>query len=448
MTPAARLAAGIELLETIAAEPRPADALVSAYFRARRYIGAKDRAAVAEHCYNILRHYGRLRWWLERCAAPIVPRNLAIAAAMICDGIAAEEVTRLFSGGNYAPAELDPEERCLLRLMIGHTLEHPDMPEAIALECPPWAETGLRAALGDRFAPELRALLNPAPLDLRVNRVRSGRPAVLAALRDAGIRATVTRWSPLAIRVEGRPPLSAMQAFRDGWFEIQDEGSQLVALLVGARAGHQVVDFCAGAGGKALAVAAEMENRGRLIACDVLGGRLERAAERLRRAGLHNVSCRTLTGERDPWVKHHRQQFDRVLVDVPCTGTGVWRRNPDARWRPLGPGLGELVPLQASILASAARLVRLGGRLVYATCSLLPAENQDQIAAFLAATPEFRPLPLGEIWAQAVPGVPAPGPGPWLQLTPAGHETDGFFAAVLERQAVAKKVEPVEQDEA
>jgi 16S rRNA (cytosine967-C5)-methyltransferase len=207
----------------------------------------------------------------------------------------------------------------------------------------------------------------------------------------------------------------------------------MVAVVVDAKPGDRVVDFCAGAGGKTLAIAAQMKNKGHVIACDVLDGRLKRAAERFRRAGLHNIETRPLASETDRWVKRHKGGFDRVLVDAPCSGTGTWRRNPDARWRVLGPGLEALLPLQARILASAARLVKPGGRLVYATCSLLAEENEAQVAAFLAAHPAFRVVPLSEV----APGITSSAHPDYLALTPARHDTDGFFAAVLQREAAA-----------
>ncbi len=461
MTPGARVAATIELLTEIAVTPRPADAVASAYFRARRFIGAKDRGAVAEAVYAVLRRHARLGWWLTRGgftgpletpaaetnSAQIPPgettsgaladaRARVIANAILAEGRQAASVERLFDGSRFNPLPFSAAENGLARALDHHTLDHPEMPEAVRSECPEWAEPGLRRALVGRFAPELLALTAPAPLDLRVNPLRSNREAVLAGLAAADIAARPCRFSPLGVRVEGRPAIAGLELFRSGAIEIQDEGSQLVALLADAKPGQQVVDFCAGAGGKALAMAAAMNNRGRIIACDVLGNRLKRAAERLRRGGLHNVETRALSSARDPWVKRHKGMFDRVLVDAPCTGTGTWRRNPDSRWRPLGPGLATLITLQAEILDSAARLVRPEGRLIYATCSLLADENEDQIAAFLASHPDFAPLPLADLWP-AVFGVPSPLDGPWLRLTPARHDTDGFFAAVLVRKAPA-----------
>lgn len=436
MTPGARLQAAIELLADIAKTPRPADAVASAFFRGRRYIGAKDRTAVAEAVYTVLRRHARLGWWLAKVGFEDVAnvRARVIANTIVGEGKAVAAVERLFDGGgDYHPEPFSPAESRLANALDKHTLEHPEMPEAVLAECPEWAEAGLRRSLGGRFLSEMRVLTEPAPLDLRVNPLRSNRDAVLKSLAAAGITAKPCRLSPLGVRLEGRHPIAALDLFQSGAIEIQDEGSQLVALLADARPGQQVVDFCAGAGGKALAMAAAMNNRGRLVACDVLGNRLKRAAERLRRGGLHNVETRALSSARDPWVKRHKGMFDRVLVDAPCTGTGTWRRNPDARWRPLGPGLEELVKLQAEILDSASRLVKPGARLIYATCSLLAEENEDQIARFLESHPDFAPVPLGELWPAVMGGGPAPLEGPWLRLSPARHDTDGFFAAVLVR---------------
>jgi len=279
------------------------------------------------------------------------------------------------------------------------------------------------------------ALCGTAALDLRVNRLKvEDREKARAALAREGIDAARTPLSPLGLRLFERVPLGTLETFRSGAIEVQDEGSQLAALLADARAGMRVVDFCAGAGGKTLALAASMENRGHLVACDIAAKRLERATERLRRAGASIVQRVPLTSARDKWVKRHAQGFDRVFVDAPCTGTGTWRRNPDAKWR-LGPeDLAELAALQAEILDSAQRLVKPGGRLVYVTCSLLTEENEQQVAHFLARHPAFTLLPVGPVW-RAVIGTEAPAEGEMLRLTPARHGTDGFFVALIERAA-------------
>ena len=234
-------------------------------------------------------------------------------------------------------------------------------------------------------------------------------------------------------RLKHRVPLAGTAAFKDGLVEVQDEGSQIAALLADARPGMRVVDFCAGAGGKTLALAAQMRNRGKLVACDTAAWRLERAGKRLRRAGVNNVERRTLASERDLWVKHHAASFDRVLVDAPCLGIGSWRRNPDGKWRATPQDLAELVERQRDILASAARLVKPGGRLIYATCSLLHEENEAQAETFLAARPDFALYPVARAWEETIGGR-SPGGNECLRLTPARHGTDGFFVAQFERR--------------
>jgi 16S rRNA (cytosine967-C5)-methyltransferase len=409
---------------------RPADAVVSGWFRDRRYIRDQDRGDISDLLYTLLRHHARLGWWLERHGRQDAPRNRLLAWLALEGGNTRGQVHSLFSGGRFAPAVLTDQERTLLARLQGRPLDHPAMPEEVRGECPSWALAPLRRRFGDSFPREMAALLTPAPLDLRVNPLKSTREAVLRALRDLGLQAEACRMAPYGVRVNERPSLSSLPMLKNGEAEIQDEGSQLVAMLVDARPGKRVVDFCAGAGGKTLAIAAQMANKGHVIACDVLDKRLKRAAERFRRAGLHNIQTRPLTSERDRWVKRHKGGFDRVLVDAPCSGTGTWRRNPDARWRVLGPGLDNLLPLQASILASAARLVKPGGRLVYATCSMLAEENEAQVSAFLAAHPAFHVVPLRE----AAPQLTESAHPDYLSLTPARHDTDGFFAAVMQRE--------------
>ncbi|GIL41580.1 RsmB/NOP family class I SAM-dependent RNA methyltransferase [Roseiterribacter gracilis] len=446
MTPGARLQTTIELLDLVGAEPRPADATVSQFFRNRRFIGAKDRADIAQAVYRALRRRARLGWWLGRYEHPATARAVAIADQIAGEGRDADAVAGLFNGGKFAPMPLDDGERKLVRQLAGHTLDHPDMPDAVRVEVPAWAEPSLRATLGSRFAVEAAALIPAASIDLRVNALKTTREAASKQLIADGIQVSPTPLSPFGLRVVGRPSIMAHPLYRDGAIEIQDEGSQLVALLVGAQPGHQVVDLCAGAGGKTLAMAASMENKGRVIATDVLDGRLQRAKLRFRRAGAHNIETRAITGETDPWIKRHKQRFDRVLVDAPCTGTGTWRRNPDMRWRQLGPGLETLVPLQARLLDSAARLVKPGGRLAYATCSMLIDENAAQIEGFLARNPGFRVVPLSELWPATVGGTP-PRNEPYLSLTPAQDDTDGFFTAVVERNPAVTVDEAATSDD-
>lgn len=260
-----------------------------------------------------------------------------------------------------------------------------------------------------------------------MNTLKTSRPAALSAIRAAGIDASPTPFSPHGIRLARRVPLETIVGLREGAVDIQDEGSQLLALLVGARPGELVIDFCAGSGGKTLALAAEMGNRGRLLALDIDAGRLARGAARCSKAGVCNVQRRVVAPGADAWLKRQKQKAARVLVDAPCSGVGAWRRNPDARWSRSGLTLRELLPLQAEVLARAARLVCLNGTLVYATCSLLEPENDAQVTGFLRAHPEFR---------LARPPDAFPGPidhDGCMRLSPARHGCDGFFGAVMTR---------------
>jgi 16S rRNA (cytosine967-C5)-methyltransferase len=431
VTPAARLAAAIELLAAVESAPRkPADAVANDFFRGRRYIGGGDRRSVSERAWAVLRARRRLDWWLARAGVPGNPR-LLLAASLLTQGWTLDGVAQSFSGGQFGPTALNAAERAALRPLEGHTLDHPDMPEAVRLEVPDWTLPLLRTRFGPDLAAEMAAMGEPAPLDLRVNLLKTTRDAARAALAAEGLECEPTPLSPWGLRVPGRRAVTTGKAFQGGLVEIQDEGSQLVAALVGALPEMRVADWCAGAGGKTLALAMAMGNRGHIAACDVSAPRLDGAVRRLRRAGVHNVE-RHLVEPGDKWAKRRAGAFDRVLVDAPCTGTGTWRRNPDARPRLVENDLAELRPKQAAILDQAARLVRNGGRLVYATCSLFIEENEAQVDAFLAANPAFSVVPLARAWTLA---APPPGPGPYLALTPRRHHTDGFFAAVLERAA-------------
>ncbi len=433
MTPGARAQAAIELLDAIEAARGPADLCAQAYFRARRFIGAKDRAAIAGLAYGVLRRRAQLDWWIARVGGGQgTTRARAIAALLVLQGWSLAQLADGFDGDRFRPAALSMRERTMAEALAGRSIDHPEQPPAVRANAPGWLWPALEARFGAACAAELAAMEEEAPLDLRVNALRATRDEARRALAADGIVAEPTKLSPLGLRLASRQPLSATRAHRDGLVEIQDEGSQLAAALVGARPGMRVCDFCAGAGGKTLALAAAMENTGRLVACDTVARRLDGATGRLRRAGVSNVERRLLATERDPWVKRHKASFDRVLVDAPCTGTGTWRRNPDARWFLAPTDLSELVAKQARILDSASRLVRPGGRLVYVTCSLLPDEDESQVEAFLASHPGFRRVPLRVAWQDAIGGAP-PVDGDDLVLSPRGEGTDGFFASVLER---------------
>ena len=464
MTPGARVAAAIDILGAIDGGERPADDIAAEYFRRRRYIGAKDRAQVSAHVYAVLRQRAALDWWIARvtpelgsCAGrdpfssasesqttnprrrgdPLsltaAARHRVIAALMITDGWAPDDLAANFDGDRFRPAPLMEAEMRLVRGLHGRTPTHPEMPRAVANHLPDWLEPHLTALYGRHLEDEMAALNLAAPFDLRVNTLKTDRDTAQRALAAEQIVAEPMPFSPLGLRLKHRAPLAGTAAFKAGLVEVQDEGSQLAALLADARPGMRVVDFCAGAGGKTLALAAQMQNRGKLVACDTAAWRLERAGQRLRRAGISNVERRVLSTERDPWVKRHAASFDRVLVDAPCLGIGSWRRNPDGKWRITPRDLAELVERQRDILESAARLVKPGGRLVYVTCSLLREENEAQADEFLAAHPDFALYPASRAWTEVLGGR-SPGGEDTLRLTPARHGTDGFFVAQFERK--------------
>jgi 16S rRNA (cytosine967-C5)-methyltransferase len=429
MTPPARIEAAIALLEAIEAAPhRPADAVAHDFFRDRRFIGGGDRRAISDRVWHVLRARRRLGWWVEKDE----PR-LLIAASLLTEGWSLAGVAETYSGGRFAPAGLERGEYNALRRVENHTLDHPDMPDPVRLEVPDWLYPRLTARFGDRLAVEMAAMAESAPLDLRANLLKGTRDDAIAALAAEGWEARPTPLSPWGLRIDGRRPITAGPTFQSGLIEIQDEGSQVLSALVGAAPGMRVVDWCAGAGGKTLALAATMANRGQLVACDIVASRLDGAVRRLRRAGVNNAE-RHLVVPGDKWAKRRAKSFDRVLVDAPCTGTGTWRRNPDARRRLTEASLLELTRKQSSILDAAQGLVRPGGRLVYGTCSLLQEENEDQVTAFLARYPAFVPVPIAKAWPFETPPPGADG-AETLVLTPARNGTDGFFGAVLERLA-------------
>lgn len=431
MTPAARIEASIALLTDIDDSPtRPADAVANGFFRARRYIGSGDRRAVSDRVWTVLRRRRRLTWWLARAGVAPTAR-LMIAASLLLEGWTLAGVAQAFSGRRFATAPLGRREEAALRELQSHTLDHPQMPDAVRLEIPDWLLPLLADRFGAALTAELVALSEPAALDLRVNTLKATREEASTALADEQLDADCTPLSPWGLRIEARRPVTSGRAFQSGLIEIQDEGSQLVALLTDAQPGMRVCDYCAGAAGKTLALAAAMQNRGQIVACDSSAARLDNATRRLRRAGVHNVE-RHLLASGDKWLKRHAGGFDRVLVDSPCTGTGTWRRNPDARHRLTETDLARLLLRQAAILRDAARLVRTGGHLVYATCSLLTAENEAQVLQFIADHPGFSLVPLERAWPLA---GPPPCRGDFLVLTPGRHGTDGFFAAVLVRTA-------------
>jgi len=395
----------------------PADQVLSRWFRDHPKLGARDRAAVAEAVYDVLRHLRRYRHVAEggRGAAT---RRLAILG--LAATLGAKEVL---------PA-LDSDEADWLQRVSA--IADASLPREIRLSIPDWLSEAL--AIEADSDSMLAALNRAAPLDIRINPMKAEREAILAELR-AGVAhamAEPTPYSPFGIRLQGRPALTRWSRFEDGSIEVQDEGSQLLALLLAPRRGEMVIDFCAGAGGKTLLLGALMRSTGRLYAFDVSQARLARFKPRLARSGLSNVVPVAIASENDARVKRLARKAHRVLVDAPCSGTGTLRRNPDLKWRQTPESVSDLCALQRSILASAARCVAPGGRLVYATCSILRVENESQVEAFLAANPDFELLSAPDILADRA--GPLGLSGPYLKLRPDVHATDGFFAAVFQRR--------------
>jgi 16S rRNA (cytosine967-C5)-methyltransferase len=434
MTPAARVAAAIEVLEKTHVSNSPADEVISAYFRGRRYIGSKDRRDISGRVYAIQRAQARLSWWTGTAE----PRANVIAHLTLADQLPASDTEKLFTGEGYGPPSLSAGEAKLLQKLAGKSLTDPAMADAVRLEVPDWLMPQLREQFGENLDAELGALNRPASLDLRVNLLKSDCARALELLAQEGIAAEPTPLSPIGLRIMTRVNLHTTTAYKGGFVEPQDEASQIAALLCGARADQLTIDYCAGAGGKTLALAAAMKDGGPLIACDADPGRLRRIKGRLKRAGVSNVTVKCTEGnEGRAWLDRYKGLALRVLVDAPCTGSGAWRRNPAAKWSLTAERLDQYLAAQKDILAAAAPLVAPGGRLIYATCSVLPVENETQISAFLDAHPDFKPLPVNQVWAENIGGAcPTIDAGAsYLRLSPARHETDGFFVAILERDA-------------
>lgn len=381
---------------------------------------------------RVFRHYARLAWLIRRQGVEPTPDWIWAAASVVLDGAPLEEVARRLA---VTAADISPFAGRLGR-MGKEGIASAAMPNPVRAECPDDIYEYLSVAYGAELTPELKALNHSPPLDIRVNTLKGSVDELLTLLNVGDTELRRTPYAPLGLRARGKPDLAVTEAFTAGRFDMQDEGSQIVAALVDAAPGQQVVDFCAGAGGKSLALGAAMANRGHLVAADTSAKRLARAKLRMKRAGVENAERVLLTGtDTDPFLKRKAGQIDRVLVDAPCSGTGAWRRHPEAKWSGVT-DLARLTSLQDAILARAARLVKRGGRLIYATCSMLPAENAERAAAFLAAHPNFRRIDAAEVWARAIPAVPYPGRDrAMLQLTPFQHGTDGFFAAIFELTA-------------
>jgi len=405
----------IQALTAVLAPGGPADARLSGYFHENRELGGRERAFVADTVYAVLRR----RRFLEHVAGGDDPFGLVMACLLRLQGLSLRELE----------TQLSKTQTERAKEIKAATAD--DLPLAVQADLPDWLWEKLAAQCGEQAALALaRSMQQSAPLDLRVNRLKEERESVLALFTKEGIAATPTPYSPAGVRLKDKITLNRHPLFLKGVIEVQDEGSQLLALLVAPRRGEMVADLCAGAGGKTLALGALMHNSGRLYAFDVSERRLAHFKPRMARSGLSNVHPQLIAKEHDQKLKRLAGKFDRVLVDAPCSGLGTLRRNPDLKWRQKPQDILELTAKQSAILQTAAKLVKVGGRLVYATCSLLQEENRGIVQNFLATHPEFRLLNAAEILAQQNVALDT---GEFLELSPQLHGTDGFFAAAMER---------------
>ena len=431
MTPAARLSAAIELIDTIEAQRAPAAKALKDWGTSHRFAGSGDRAAIAGLVWDVLRRRASSAWVMD----DDTPRSRVLGMLKVERGLQVDAIEALCDGGRFAPEPLSAAERTALA-----SRSPGDAPAPVAGDYPEWLDPYLAKAFGDDRAAEAAAMASRAPLDLRVNTLKAKREKVLSSLKHLG--AHETPWSPVGLRIElgadaRNPGIHAEEDFIKGLVEVQDEGSQLAALFSAAKPGEQVIDLCAGAGGKTLALAAQMQRKGRLIATDHDKRQLASIHERLSRAGVHNAEVRTPKGEDDP-LTDIKASADLVLIDAPCTGTGTWRRNPDAKWR-MRPGALEIrLRDQIEVLDRASRMVKSGGRIAYITCSVLAEENGEQVAAFVARHPDFAIVPPAEtasvLWdkADAFGDAALKSLEGWL-MTPLRTGTDGFFVSILRK---------------
>ncbi|MDI9333539.1 MAG: RsmB/NOP family class I SAM-dependent RNA methyltransferase [Cytophagales bacterium] len=426
MHPQQLLDACTELVALVLKFEHPADAVLSHYFKDNRKLknlGQRERAVLAETAYTVLRSKTRLEA-LSRAGSGALARRLAILAYP----------TNNPSDADFLQGALLPHEK--MWLQDCKKVEGEELLDAHKHNLPAWLAESLRKELGEeQFWAFCAACETTAPLDVRVNMLNSKRDQIQTVLQKAGVKAEATPFSPMGLRMNARTALSQLAVFKAGAIEVQDEGSQLLTLLVDAKRGEMVADFCAGAGGKTLGLGAAMRSTGRLYAFDVSAHRLAALKPRLARSGLSNIHPVAIAHERDERIKRLAGKMDRVLVDAPCSGLGTLRRNPDLKWRQKQAAVSELTIKQTNILQSASRLVKSGGRLVYATCSVLPEENERIAEAFAAANPDFKLLPVQTVLSSlSIPNADTLCRNGYLRLWPHLHQTDGFFAAVWQRQ--------------
>jgi 16S rRNA (cytosine967-C5)-methyltransferase len=429
MQPAARITAIIELVSNFMdmleeGRKTPIDGYLAKYFRENRYIGSHDRGEISGLFYFIVRNYAALNWWAVQHTFTPHPRILTLFAAIFTGKYSPSTLQEICNGERFAPATLKKSEIEALQIASNSELSNDKMPDDVRLNVPKWWFQTIKSHYSDMTEDLLKAMSLEAPTDIRANALKTNKHELKKILKTQGVLAEEIEHVEHGLRINRRAGLFGLEAFQNGLFEIQDAGSQIVSNLVAAKAGDKVIDFCAGAGGKTLAIAANMAGKGRILALDVSAHRMQDMSKRLKRANVQNTQVKQIVNEKDEWLKRHKYSADYVLIDAPCTGCGTWRRNPDMKWRTEEKDLQELLTIQQNILLSASKLLKNSGKLIYATCSILPEENQQQIDNFLLVNQDFK---ISQIDF-------ANNKYDYLQLLPNLHQTDGFFACVLEKQ--------------
>ncbi len=430
MTPGARIQETVELIDELISGNHSADRLFARWFRKRRYAGSKDRVFIKNLMYEVLRNFHRLAWWTGGDSSI---RSLTLAASILSGNANIEDLVGWCDGQKYRPRPLTSSEiQNLRKLKSGGGYLSPIQPDAVRCNLPVWLYDEAVRVFKGNVEQELTALNTIAPLDLRVNELKMTRGSAENTLGALGIEVLKTKYAPSGLRLMSPQSIERLPLFKNGCIEVQDEGSQIIAHLCSAQKHMNVLDLCAGAGGKSLALAAIMENKGSITLCDIDQNRLSRASVRLRRAGVGNCTLKTINSDQNFSELSSMGVFDRVLLDAPCTGSGTWRRHPEARLTLTQTRYSELTLLQKNLLRNASRLVALNGQLIYATCSFLVKENEEQIEKFLMDSGRFKVIPFEDVW-RSVLGSSFPCSGDYMRLSPYHHGSDGFFTAVLER---------------
>ncbi len=434
----------IVLLEEIYSTRKAADRICTSFFRANHFIGSHDRRHMSDFVYDVLRHHARLHWVINQ--TNVFPKDqlervrlLVLTYLSIIKNQSFERIKNHF-GQQFGPAMLSAPEIKLLEILARHKWAEKLMkgPEYVRFEVPEWVYQLLSLEYPHVLKELLSSFSEQAFLDLRVNTIKADKEDIYRRLAEQKIPVNLTPYSPWGLRIKNKISITASTEFQKGEVEIQDEGSQIIALLTQVKPGMRVLDFCAGAGGKTLALAGMMQNKGFILALDIHEDRLERARKRLTRAGVHNAKCQLLPKDTDQWMKRHIENFDLVLIDAPCSGSGTWRRNPEARWRVEESQLKDLSVIQEKLLTDAAQLVKKGGQIVYSTCSLFSLENEAVVNKFLQKSPSFKLYKMTD-WLHrhhliSLMPLTQKNEG-YLKLLPFTHHTDGFFGAILEKKA-------------